>query len=141
MIEILNQQKRYDIDTARLQDLLAGLLRAYGMPDAEVTLALINDAPMRALNRRFMTKDASTDVLSFPIRDLGPDGKYYLGDIIISVPYAARQSRPQGHPLQRELEFLVIHGLLHLKGYEHFEGLEEEEETVRARWLEESHEL
>jgi probable rRNA maturation factor len=141
MIEILDRQKRYDIDTARLHDLLGKLLRTYGIPDAEVTLALINDAPMRALNRRFMNKDAPTDVLSFPIRDMGPDGKYYLGDIIISVPYAARQNRSQGHPLQRELEFLVIHGLLHLKGFEHFEGLEEEEETVRARWLEESHVL
>ncbi|MFC2141465.1 rRNA maturation RNase YbeY [Acidobacteriota bacterium] len=140
MIEILNRQKRYDIDTARLHDLLEGLLRTYGSPNAEVTLALVNDAPMRALNRRFMTKDASTDVLSFPIRDLAPDGKYYLGDIIISVPHAARQSRSQGHPLQRELEFLVIHGLLHLKGFEHFEGLEEEEETARTRWLEERHE-
>jgi probable rRNA maturation factor len=140
MIEILNRQKRYDIDTSRLHDLLDGLLRTYGIPGTEVTLALVNDAPMRALNRKFMNKDAPTDVLSFPIRDLGPDGKYYLGDIIISVPYAARQGRSQGHPLQRELEFLVIHGLLHLKGFEHFEGLEEEEETARTRWLEGSHE-
>ena len=140
MIEILNRQKRYDINTARLQGLLDGLLHSYGIPDVEVTLALVNDAPMRALNRKFMKKDAPTDVLSFPIRDLGPDGKYYLGDIIISVPYAARQGRLQGHPLQRELEFLVIHGLLHLKGFEHFEGLEEEEETARTRWLEERHE-
>jgi probable rRNA maturation factor len=141
MIEILDRQKRYEIDSARLRDLMEKLLAKYKIPEAEVTLALINDAPMRALNRRFMGKDAPTDVLSFPIRDHGPDGKYYLGDIIVDVPYASRQSRSQGHPLQRELEFLVIHGLLHLKGFEHFEGLEEEEETVRTRWLEGSHEL
>ncbi|MFA9454981.1 MAG: rRNA maturation RNase YbeY, partial [Candidatus Aminicenantaceae bacterium] len=107
----------------------------------EVTLALVNDKPMTDLNRRFMDKDGPTDVLSFPIRDKGPDGKYYLGDIIISVPYAARQSRSRGHALQQELEFLVIHGLLHLQGFEHSEGLEEEEDKIRARWLKESHEL
>ena len=141
MIEILNQQKRYEIDTDRLQHLLEDLIRFYQIPDPEVTLALVNDRPMADLNLRYMAKDGPTDVLSFPIRDTGPDGKYYLGDIIISVPYAARQSRSLGHELQRELEILVIHGLLHLKGFEHSEGLEEEEEKTRARWLKESHEL
>ena len=141
MIEILNQQRRYDVDTNRLQRLLEKLIHTYRIPDPEVTLAIVNDKPMTDLNRRFMDKDAPTDVLSFPIRDTGPDGKYYLGDIIISVPYAARQSRSRGHALQQELEFLAIHGLLHLQGFEHSKGLEEEEDKIRARWLKESHEL
>ena len=140
MIEILNQQRRYAIDTDRLQHLLEELIRIYNIPNPEVTLALVNDKPIKDLNRKYMDKDAPTDVLSFPIRDTGPDGKYYLGDIIISVPYAARQSRSLGHGLQREVEFLVIHGMLHLKGFEHSEGLEEEEEKIRTRWLKESHE-
>lgn len=135
MIEILNQQKRYKCDTGRLERLLTKLLRHYRLSDPEVTLALVNDSPMRSLNRRFLNKDRPTDVLSFPVRESGPDGKYYLGDIIISVPYAVRQSRGLGHSLQDELEFLTIHGLLHLKGFEHGAGLEEEQEKIRALWV------
>ena len=116
MIEILNQQKRYEVNTDRLERLLKDLIRRYQIPDPEITLALVNNKPMRDLHRRFLKKDKPTDVLSFPVREKGPDGKYYLGDIIISVPYAASQSKKHGrHGLQQEVEFLVIHGLLHLQ--------------------------
>ena len=139
MIEILNQQKRYEVNTDRLKRLLEDLLRRYQIPDPEITLALVNNKPIRDLHRRFLKKDKPTDVLSFPVREKGPDGKYYLGDIIISVPYAAGQSKTQGHSLQQEVEFLVIHGLLHLQGFEHFKGLEEEEKKVRTMWIKENH--
>jgi probable rRNA maturation factor len=141
MIEILNQQKRYNCDTGRLMRLLHKLVNHYRLKDPEVTLALVNDSPMRTLNRRFLNKDGPTDVLSFPVRESGPDGKYYLGDIIISVPCAARQSKTLGHSLQHELEFLTVHGLLHLKGFEHGAGLEEEQEKIRALWVNENNGL
>lgn len=59
------------------------------------------------------------------------DGRFYLGDIIISVPYAFKQCLKMDHGLERELEYLTIHGFLHLLGFEHSEGLEEEEERIR----------
>ncbi len=79
---------------------------------------------MRSLNRRFRGIDRTTDVLSFSFRegafgDLRPDA---LGDIIVSVPQAERQAREAGHPLLREIEILLIHGLLHLLGYDHERG-------------------
>ena len=72
------------------------------------------DARMRALNRRYRRKDRSTDVLAFPA---GTNG--FLGDVVISVPYASRQARRRGEPASREIDRLLVHGLLHLCGYDH----------------------
>ena len=131
MVEILNQQKRHKLDLERYETLLGKLVVLYKLDSPEMTLAFVNNKAIQDLNRRFMQKDVPTDVLSFPMRDMGADGKYYLGDIIICVPYANRQRQTQGHSLERELELLTIHGFLHLKGFEHFKGLEEEEIKVR----------
>ena len=72
------------------------------------------DARMRRLNREFRRQDRSTDVLAFP----AGDGEL-LGDIVVSVPYAARQARRRGEPRAREIERLLVHGYLHLLGYDH----------------------
>lgn len=95
-----------------------------------MTLAFVTSKVIKNLNRKFLRKNSSTDVLSFPIREKAADGKFYLGDIIISVPQAFRQCLNKKHGLERELELLTIHGFLHLVGYEHFKGLEEEEEKI-----------
>jgi probable rRNA maturation factor len=73
------------------------------------------DARMRSLNRRFRGKDRTTDVLAFPAEDNGG----FLGDIAISVPYASRQARRAGDPPRREIDRLLLHGVLHLIGYDH----------------------
>ena len=75
-------------------------------------------------------------MLSFPVGEKGADGKYYLGDIIISVPKAHDQSLERKHSLEREMEILTIHGFLHLLGYEHFKGLEKEEKKIKKLLLE-----
>ena len=80
---------------------------------------------MRTLNRAWRNKDRATDVLSFPLRE----GRFLhiqphlLGDIVISVPIAARQANEAGHSLTVELERLLVHGLVHLLGYDHEQGL------------------
>ena len=87
----------------------------------EVTVAIVPDARVRALNRTYRAKDAATDVLSFP----GP--KYvvrrptpvFLGDIVIARGVARRQARDAGHPEATEWRVLALHGLLHLLGYDH----------------------
>jgi len=78
-----------------------------------VSIALVSDRAMRALNRKHRGVDRPTDVLSFP----GDAG--YLGDIAIASGVAARQARAAGHPLATELRVLALHGLLHLLGYDH----------------------
>jgi probable rRNA maturation factor len=76
---------------------------------------------MRTLNRRYRGKDRTTDVLSFSFREgsfphIQPD---FLGDIVISVPAAARQAARAGHAIGREIDILLVHGLVHLLGYDH----------------------
>lgn len=80
----------------------------------EVTVALVSDGRMRALNRTFRGRDYATDVLSFPAGSPG-----YLGDIVIATGVARRQADAAGHPLGTELRVLALHGLLHLLGYDH----------------------
>ena len=79
-----------------------------------VTVAIVSDARVRALNRKFRKKDRATDVLSFPAEE-----SRYLGDVVISSGMAARQARAAGHSLATELRVLALHGLLHLLGYDH----------------------
>ena len=79
-----------------------------------VTVAVVPDARVRALNRTYRRKDAATDVLSFPA-----DGPSQLGDVVIAAGVAARQARSAGHSLRTELRVLALHGLLHLLGYDH----------------------
>ncbi len=97
------------------------LAREVPPPKADsLTLCLVSERKMREYNRFFRGQDRSTDVLSFA--DDGepdPEGKVHLGDIVISVPTAARQARVAGHSLTRELRVLALHGYLHLLGYDH----------------------
>jgi len=82
----------------------------------QVTVLLTTDEAIRSLNRRFRGKNKPTDVLSFPA-DPGPEK--IAGDLAISVPTALRQAIEQGHSLSTEIKVLILHGLLHLAGYDH----------------------
>jgi probable rRNA maturation factor len=84
----------------------------------DVSVLLTGNAHIRRLNREFRRKDQPTDVLSFPAVRLGENPRI-AGDLAISVETAARQAREAGHPLATELQILVLHGVLHLAGYDH----------------------
>lgn len=135
MIEIINRQKKSPVRTKAFKRLLGELSARYRLADPEVTLAFVGERAMRTLNRKFMKKDRPTDVLSFPLGEKGADGKFYLGDIVIAVPVAFRQSRARGHSLDRELRLLAIHGFLHLLGYDHSAGIEDEERKAHRLYL------
>ncbi|MCX6570219.1 MAG: rRNA maturation RNase YbeY [Candidatus Aminicenantes bacterium] len=135
MIEIINRQKKYPIRTKAFKRLLGELSARYRLADPEVTLAFVGERAIRTLNRKFLKKDRPTDVLSFPLGEKGADGKFYLGDIVIAVPVAFRQSRTKGHSLDRELRLLAIHGFLHLLGYDHSAGIEDEERKAHRLYL------
>lgn len=93
--------------------------------EADITIVLTDDAQMHELNREFLGVDAPTDVLSFPSDESDPEtGATYLGDILISIPRAAQQAQAGGHPLEAEVQLLVVHGVLHLLGYDHAEAEE-----------------
>ena len=130
MIEIQNQQNRHRIRLKTFRDLLESLVTHYKLKDPEITLVFVDNPTIKKLNRKYLNKDSATDVLSFPINEKAADSKFYLGDIIISVPYARKQSQANKHSLERELKKLTVHGFLHLLGFEHFKGMEEEEDKI-----------
>ena len=85
----------------------------------QVTVLLTSDAVIRNLNRRFRAKNKPTDVLSFPADNLAPGAERMAGDLAISIPTARRQAALQNHTLSTEIKVLMLHGLLHLAGYDH----------------------
>lgn len=100
----------------------------------QVTILLTSDGKIRRLNRRFRNKDKATDVLSFPASSPGP--VKIAGDLAISIPTARRQAAAQGHAVAAEIKVLMLHGLLHLAGYDHEIDngeMARREETLRAR--------
>ena len=114
-----------DISGKRIPGVSRGTLRQWSgttllhlkRERAELSLALVTDPEIRDLNRQYREKDKATDVLSFPLADeLQP---FLLGDVVISAETAARQAQRRGHPLWVEIQTLLIHGILHLLGYDH----------------------
>lgn len=107
----------------------ATALRHLDQDDAEVTLVISNDQLLRQLNRSYRGIDSPTDVLSFSAREesesasvtfvSAPEAAMYLGDVVISLPAAQRQAKESGHGLEHELCLLVVHGVLHLLGFDH----------------------
>lgn len=111
---------------ASFQRLCRSAQRVLRLPSSrsEVVLALVSDRDIQALHKRSRGINRPTDVLSFPLHTSRPyrpdaDGVIHLGDIVISVPTARRQARARGCPLGEELDELMVHGLLHLVGYDH----------------------
>ncbi|MYF26695.1 MAG: rRNA maturation RNase YbeY [Acidimicrobiia bacterium] len=138
------------VETAVLHDLAQLVLETEELPDStEVGIMLVTDHDMAGFNRRFMGKTGATDVLALPLVAQGTDHRpdadrtgsnlpYGLGDVIIAPHHVSRQAAQQGVPFQEEMALMVVHGLLHLIGYDHqtpsdAEGMESKERKVLAR--------
>lgn len=100
-------------------EFLEDLVDRLGMESGEFSILLTGDERMRDLNKQYRNLDKTTDVLSFP-QPVDPSEPHtHWGDIVISVPMAQKQADEMGHPLEGELRFLALHGLLHLLGHDH----------------------
>jgi probable rRNA maturation factor len=127
IIRIKNNQKKQKLAATKLKAQLTKLLGTLNLPEAELSVLFVGDRAMRTLNQQYRGKDRTTDVLSFSLRE-GRFNKVQpnmLGDIVISVPTAGQQAVDAGLTLQQELERLLVHGLLHLVGYDHERGAAE----------------
>lgn len=142
-VVINNMQHRIDVDD-RLEELIRKsvemALNLEGVrSDLEVSVALVDNDYIRELNKTYRGKDAPTDVLSFPmlepgeVDDVPSEGEVeqLLGDIVISLEKAEEQAKSYGHSFEREVAFLVVHGVLHLLGYDH--EIEEERKIMRQK--------
>ncbi len=107
--------------TALLVETVAKTLEFAGAgPNVDASLVLSDDAQLHQLNRQFLGIDAPTDVLAFPDGETDRDtGNTHQGDVILSYPRALAQAESGGHPVEAEMQLLVVHGMLHLLGYDH----------------------
>jgi probable rRNA maturation factor len=145
-IEIFIEEKfRGVMDGGWVKKIVRQVLKAERVaPPYEVSLVFTDSETVQRLNRDYRSVDEPTDVLAFYMLPqkgadssfaLPPDGVTRLGEVIISYPQAAAQAREQGHLPERELALLVIHGILHLLGYDHEEPEEESKMREREREL------
>jgi len=121
----LNIEEPYasEVSPGWLRAVALAVLEAERGDRPELTLAIAGDETVRALNLTYRGVDSATDVLSFAAETPdfidAPDEPPYLGDVVISYPQAKAQAAAAGHPVEAELALLVVHGVLHLLGYDH----------------------
>ena len=119
-------------DRARLERRARESLSEVGESSAELGIMFVGDQRMRGLNRRYRGKDRTTDVLAFAMRGAPHSSSHLLGDVVIAVPTAARQAKQGQRSLDEELMVLLVHGILHLCGYDH-ERSEKEARRMHRR--------
>jgi len=117
----VNQSTTLPVDeTILIQAAQQTLLSASVDRESELSIVLEDDLFLQQLNQKYLGIDAPTDVLSFPAGHIDPDtNSVYLGDVIISIPRAQSQATAGNHTLADELQLLVVHGVLHLIGFDH----------------------
>jgi probable rRNA maturation factor len=134
-IHYRNEVRGSGVDARSLKSAMRKLLASIDRGDASISLTLVDDAAIRELNRDHRGKDKPTDVLSFPLEPEPFAHEKLLGDIVISIETARRQAADYDAPLQREIERLMIHGLLHVLGHDHMEPGERSEMEAEERRL------
>jgi probable rRNA maturation factor len=123
-VNLRNYQRKWRIKEPFLSSFLRKVWRKIpskkrlAPEESEVTVVFLNDKQIRWYNNEFRKKNYPTDVLSFPVNESVEEG-HYLGDILISMERTATQAREKNHTVHKELKILLLHGILHLLGYDH----------------------
>jgi probable rRNA maturation factor len=141
-VHVQSHVRRVTFNQARLDQLAGAILSDVGAASGELGILFVGDRRMRGLNRRYRGKDRTTDVLAFAMREsLTPHPLPFtpemLGDVVISVPTATRQANQGQRSLDEELTVLLVHGILHLCGYDHERNEKEARRMILrslARW-------
>jgi probable rRNA maturation factor len=115
-ISIASPQDAVPIDRARMRDAANAVLEGEGVSQGEISLAFVDNPTIHQLNVRYLKHDEPTDVLSFPLSE--PNSPRLAGELVIGAEVARDQAAERGHDVQAELALYVIHGLLHLCGYD-----------------------
>jgi len=121
IVKILNNQKRVRLVTPPLEKFAQKSLRQMKLEQGSVAIAFVTDSEIARLNKTYRKKNRPTDVLSFPAQPSAkrPNRNKFLGDIAIAPAVARRYAKKNGRSLQTEICVLILHGLLHLLGYDH----------------------
>ncbi|WP_224985124.1 rRNA maturation RNase YbeY [Geomonas agri] len=119
----------------QLRKVAQRILDALGCPEAELSVSIVGDRSIRVLNREYLGRDKATNVISFAMQEgefgaINPD---VLGDVVISVDTAAREAEEAGQTFLERLYFLLLHGILHITGYDHERSGEAEAARMEAK--------
>ncbi|MBT8489805.1 MAG: rRNA maturation RNase YbeY [Deltaproteobacteria bacterium] len=137
-ILIESRQKKIDIDIPRVRQAVNNILKYLHIEDSEISLLFLDDEGITGINYTYLQRNYPTNVIAFSMRE-GEHGNinpHILGDIVISVETTQRYSEQEGIPFSDELDYFIIHGLLHLLGYDH-----EESETGSERMKQKEREI
>ena len=120
-IQIENRQSRFKIEKKKIRGTVAGILKLMDCPDKEVSIVLTDDEHIQALNKTYLGRDKTTNVISFSLQEgeYGNINPQLLGDVVISLDTAQKDALKGNLTLDQEIDFLLIHGILHLLGYNH----------------------
>ena len=124
-VEITCSGSEKKVSLRRFKRCAGTILKLLNQDGVELSLALVDNEAIQELNARYRNQDGPTDVLSFPSGERLPTGTTLLGDVVISVEQAGIQAKRRGRSLDEEMESLLIHGILHLLGYDHERSKEE----------------
>ncbi|WP_316346965.1 rRNA maturation RNase YbeY [Desulfuromonas acetoxidans] len=136
MIYIENQQQNHDIPITTFKTAARTILNALECPeDTELSVVIVDDDQIQEINRDYLQRDNPTNVISFAQQEGEGAGicPELLGDVVISADTAARDAAEAGVPFFSEMSFLLIHGILHLLGYDHERGTEEQAAEMEAK--------
>lgn len=115
-VSVANQQERLELPPAWLREIVRSVLEGEQVRQAKIVVALLTDAAIHEVNRRFLNHDEPTDVITFPMSN--PGAKTLEAEILISTDTAAEVAAEKGHPPQHEAALYLVHGLLHLCGFD-----------------------
>ncbi len=118
-IWLRNHLRRLAVRPRTIQRVTQAILEQAKAPNADLSLSLVGKTRMRSLNRQYRGRDSPTDVLAFPMNEIGKPRQALLGDVVICVPIAIAQASRFDNTPDQEVLRLLIHGILHLLGYDH----------------------
>lgn len=134
-VQIENRQAKQKIDLPKLEKVAQRILSVLECPDVFLSVVLVDDVEIREMNRRYLGRDRVTNVISFPMQEGEGTGlnPFLLGDVVISMDTAFRDALEGGVSPESEVYFLLIHGILHLTGFNHENVCEEETQRMEAK--------
>ena len=134
-LQIRNSQNKINIDKRRIRSTVLKIMKMLDCADKELSISLVDDDYIQELNKHYLGRDKTTNVISFSIREgeYGNINPQLLGDVIISVDTAMKDADKGKLSIDQEIDFLMIHGILHLLGYNHENTTKEETKKMRQK--------
>jgi probable rRNA maturation factor len=120
-ILIKNRQSLYEISLEKIEQTVGVILDALDCPDGEISILIADDPEIEELNRKYLNRNGPTNVIAFPMRqgEFAHVTPQLLGDVVISTDTAAREAKSSGMSIEQRFKELLVHGILHLFGYDH----------------------